>query len=412
MLDLHGDRPNPPDDSASEDGMAREQGSVIHGQEVIEIVSDAQDMGVDEDMEDISWATPLEGSPEPDPHTEFPENKEGMLLIAPEDVSMFSGDDDLDMSQSRQEAQSEEENRGYGNTEVGNILSDFVGLVGPVHTEKTHRGPVDGVGTGSSSSPSSGSGQQQQQHRAPPLFGAPTFQRTSSLSSMISSGQGTLTADTLTANTPIEALPDGSIRILCKTCDEPLLICTSRPNIKTVHKTMAEDMLSNRKRVAAGLSGANPFGTQVAHTNTQVQTQIPTTPIIPGQGRIFQRSNSNMSLTGGESSHSHTSGEVPNAKIWVVPGSSVLQTPFDRQPNAEEYDCIWKPQDNLCYRRIMCPRCGQHELATAKASSYERAISGWRGVIVVITSGGGRGSQDEALERGTAWLTPGEFRCA
>ncbi|KAG0096794.1 Fanconi anemia group J protein, partial [Podila epicladia] len=373
MIDLHGDHPDLPDDTDSED-MSQEQGFFMKEQETIKIESDAEDMGIDENMEGVSWATPPEGSPEPGLPTKVPANEEDMFHIAAEDVSMFSGDDDLDMSQMNPQPE-----------------------------------PIDGVITGSSSSSPSGSGQQQQQQQqqeAPPQFGPPTLQRTNSMLSVMNSWQGTLTTDAAT-----ESLPDGSVRILCKTCDESLLICSSRPNIKTVHKSMAEDMLANRRRVAVA-SGLNPIGTQVAHTHTQVQTQIPATPTTLDQRRTFQRSSSNLSLTGGESSTSRASGVVPNAKIWEVPGSSVLQTPFNQQVNAEEYDCIWRPQDNLCYRRIMCPKCGQHELATAKSSSHERALSGWRGVIVVAATGGTPGSQDEVFDRGTAWLTPGEFRCA
>ncbi|KAG0039062.1 hypothetical protein BGZ82_009868 [Podila clonocystis] len=397
VIDTYGDRPRSPVDTAD---LPLEQGIAAP------VPDTAQDMIVDDDIDETRWVTPPEGSPELDlPTNEVAGNEEqGVLVHVAEDVSMFSGDDSLDMSQSRQEALGGEDHRGQGNAGVDIILSDAASLAGSANTDKIHPRPVDGLDTGSSSS--SGAGQQQQQNAALP-FGAPTFLRTNSLTSMMNSWQGTLTTNTAT-----EALPDGSIRILCKTCDEPLLICTSRPKIKTVHKSMAEDLLLNRRRVA-GLSGASPFGTQVAHTHTQVQTQIPTTPTTPDQRRNFQRSNSNMSLTGGESSTSRAAGAgLPNAKIWEVLGSSVLQTPFDRQVNAEEYDCIWRPQDKLCYRRIMCPKCGQHELATAKSSSHERAFAGWRGVIVVTTTGGARGSQDEALDHGTAWLTPGEFRCA
>ncbi|KAF9279804.1 Fanconi anemia group J protein, partial [Mortierella antarctica] len=127
MIDVHGDRPNFPDDTASEEDTAQEQGFVMQKQETIKIESDSEDMGVDEDMEDISWATPPEGSPEPGLPTEVPANEEDMFRIAAEDVSMFSGDDYLDLSQSRQGAQSGEDNRGC-NTGVGNILSDAVNL--------------------------------------------------------------------------------------------------------------------------------------------------------------------------------------------------------------------------------------------------------------------------------------------
>lgn len=394
VLDTHGERPQDPLRALYQD---------LPQRDIAEPVPDtAEDMVIDEGMDESHWVAPPEGNPQPElPTNEVPENK-GKDRVA-EDVSMFSGDDDLDMSQGQQGAPSRSENHGLGTAGAEQIFSEVFNLGAPANT-RAYPAPVDGVGTGSSSSSGSSSGHQQQ--NAPPPLGTPTFQRTDSLSSMMNSWQGTRT-DSVAQTPPL----DNAVRILCKTCDELLLICTSRPKIKTVHKSMAEDLLLNRRRLAAGLSGANPFGTQVvAHTHTQV-TQIPTTPTAPDHSRPFQRSNSNMSLTGGESSTPSVSGG-PKAMILVVHGSSVLQTPFDRHPNADEYDCIWRPQDNLCYRRIMCPKCGQQGVATAKASSHERTIPGWRGVIVVTTTGGVSGSKDEALDRGTAWLTPGETRYA
>ncbi|KFH69534.1 hypothetical protein MVEG_04345 [Podila verticillata NRRL 6337] len=394
VLDTHGDRLQDPVRAPDQDLTQRD---------IVELVPDtAEDMVVDEDMDESHWVTPPEGSPQPElPSNEVPEN-EGKDRVA-EDVSMFSGDDDLDMSQGQQGVPSRSENQGHGAAGAEQIFFEEFNLGAPADT-KTYPAPVDGVGTGSSSS--SGSISSHQQQNAPPPLGTPTFQRSNSLSSMMNSWQGTRTDSV--AQTP---LLDNAVRILCKTCNELLLICASRPKIKTVHKSMAEDLLLNRRRLAAELSGANPLGTQViAHTHTQV-TQIPTTPTAPDHRRTFQRSNSNMSLTGGESSTPSISGG-PKAMILVVHGSNVLQTPFDRHPNADEYDCIWRPQDSLCYRRIMCPKCGQKGAATAKASSHERTIPGWRGVIVVTTTGGVSGSKDEALDRGAAWLTPGETRYA
>ncbi|KAG0340558.1 Fanconi anemia group J protein [Podila humilis] len=298
----------------------------------------------------------------------------------------------------------------------------------------------------------------------------PTFDRTPSLTTMMDAWQGTgapqlpLSVSEASGSRsgaatqpqptvqvqqqPTVNYGPGVVRIQCKTCEELLLVCSSRPKIKTVHKSMAQELMRNLRRLA---------GTDQQQTGTHSTQQYPnlmpsqfytSTQANPTSGslgnvqqpRSFQRSSSSSSLTG-------SGGESPKAMVLVVRGIEVLDLPFDglgvgRRTQIDEYECIFRPQDRLCYRRIMCPKCSRSSSgsintsncegteggptssstlssssssSSATASMQERnAVDGWKGVIVVTTgmvtaTTGLQGSED-ALEHGSIWLAPAAIR--
>ncbi|KAK3809038.1 MAG: helicase C-terminal domain-containing protein [Linnemannia elongata] len=180
----------------------------------------------------------------------------------------------------------------------------------------------------------------------------------------------------------------GVLRVACKTCNELLLVCTERPKIKTVERSMAVELLAHRRRLAAALEASV----------------------------ITQSSTSLTSQRSGASSMNSQS----RAMILTIRGSCVLELPFQGPNEQEDLECILRPRDGLFYRRVVCNRChvSSSLLAsdtTTRGQGQQQIIPGWKGVIVVGSLSGQQqqpqqGTGDDTSEIGTVWLTPGEIK--
>lgn len=180
----------------------------------------------------------------------------------------------------------------------------------------------------------------------------------------------------------------GVLRVACKTCNELLLVCTERPKIKTVERSMAVELLAHRRRLAAALE---------AGVTTQSSTSLASQRI--GASSVNSQS---------------------RAMILTIRGSCVLEQPFQGPNEQEELECVLRPRDGLFYRRVVCARCrvGSSLLgsdATTGGQGQQQIIPGWKGVIVVGSLSGQQqqpqqGTGDDTSEIGTVWLTPGEIK--
>ncbi|KAF9984021.1 Fanconi anemia group J protein [Mortierella antarctica] len=178
--------------------------------------------------------------------------------------------------------------------------------------------------------------------------------------------------------------------IICKTCTKHLFSCSDKPKIKAIRKCMANDLY--------------------LHFQQRRQAQQAVHPKLAAASpcRTFTRTLSESSLNGDAGTQSRN--------ILTVSPSFVLELTPEIQGDQEEIECVWQPQDGLCYRRIICPRCSLAAAPTATGNATTssvdgspRLISGWRGVMVVGASYG-QGSAAESTETGTIWLIQGEFQ--
>ncbi|KAG0260437.1 Fanconi anemia group J protein [Mortierella polycephala] len=185
----------------------------------------------------------------------------------------------------------------------------------------------------------------------------------------------------------VETSAPGLTVAICVSCGTPLLSCTERPKIKTTQKSMACELHLHRKRI----------------THTQPGSSIGSSGVM----------------------------------ILVISKSCIREVHFDSQRDAQELDCVWRPQDGLIYRRIICPRCccvggstqegmsgltadpiiSTQPASTAQSSVNEsqRVIPGWKGVMIIGHSrdqpfDNNHGDEDGTQEVGTIWFTPGEIR--
>ncbi|KAF9398539.1 Fanconi anemia group J protein [Mortierella sp. AD011] len=189
-------------------------------------------------------------------------------------------------------------------------------------------------------------------------------------------------------------------QVVCKVCSQPLLSCSKRPKIKVIKKSMAAELLLNKRRIALG---ETPLGNE--NSNSAFTTQ-------DDQLSSAEKERSSTGLIG--PGHHSTS----YAMILTVQNSHVLEMFFETQHDKDELDCVWRPRDGLFYQRIICPKCrlacnfdssAQHQ-TIAGGSQSERAIVGWKGVVIVGRNDGGSIIGDDVLEVGTIWLTPGEIK--
>ncbi|KAF9921512.1 Fanconi anemia group J protein [Linnemannia zychae] len=208
------------------------------------------------------------------------------------------------------------------------------------------------------------------------------------------------------------------LRIVCKTCNELLIVCSQRPKIKTVERFMAAELLSHRRRLNCI---HEPQGSSSSPTQISQRSGFGAPP-------SFHRTLSGLS----SSSSTTMSIGPPRAMILTVHGSSVLETPFEGSMEQEELECVFRPRDGLFYRRIICPRCCLMPIVVATdqaateatsaapsmTSQSQKIIPGWKGVIIVGslseqhhngTGVGGEGG-DDTSDIGTIWLTPGEIK--
>ncbi|KAF8944385.1 Fanconi anemia group J protein [Haplosporangium gracile] len=182
------------------------------------------------------------------------------------------------------------------------------------------------------------------------------------------------------------------LKVACKTCSELLLVCTERPKIKTVERSMAVELLAHRRR----LNAAHETNAATQASSINLASQRSGTPSVTSQSR---------------------------AMILTIRGSCVLEMPFQGPNEQEELECVLRPRDGLFYRRVVCPRCrvspavvgstllGSH---IAAGQDLQQIIPGWKGVIIVGSLSGQlqpqQGAGDDTSEIGTVWLTPGEIK--
>ncbi|KAF9565157.1 Fanconi anemia group J protein [Mortierella alpina] len=186
------------------------------------------------------------------------------------------------------------------------------------------------------------------------------------------------------------AVASATHNIVCKTCTQHLFSCSDKPKIKAIQKSMANELYLHFQQ------------------RRQAQQTTHTRPAAASPSRTFTRSLSESSLNGDAGTQSRN--------ILTVSPSSVLELIPEIQGDQEELECVWRPQDGLCYRRIICPRCSLTAApaatlgaTTSSADGSTGLTSGWRGVIVVGASNG-QGSAAESTETGTIWLIQGEFQ--
>ncbi|KAF9183665.1 Fanconi anemia group J protein [Haplosporangium sp. Z 767] len=195
------------------------------------------------------------------------------------------------------------------------------------------------------------------------------------------------------SNQTVDTATPGLTVAICVSCKTPLLSCTERPKIKTTQKSMACELHLHRKRI----------------THTQPGSSIGSSGVM----------------------------------ILSISKSCIREMLFDNQRDAQELNCVWRPQDGLIYRRIICPRCccvsgltqaGMSDGATesilstlmastgqSSVSESQRVIPGWKGVMIIGHSrdqpfdnndndNNSHDDEDGAHEVGTIWFTPGEIR--
>lgn len=177
------------------------------------------------------------------------------------------------------------------------------------------------------------------------------------------------------------------VKVACKTCSELLLICSERPKIKTVEKSMAVELLAHRRRLAAVLESNVPTQASSVYMASQ---RIGTPSTVASQSR---------------------------AMILTIRGACVLEMPFEGPSAQEEVECVLRPRDGLFYRRVVCPRCRVTPVAVnlTPSEDQQHIIPGWKGVIIVGILSDQRqqprsGAGDDTSEIGTVWLTPGEIK--
>ncbi|KAF9149935.1 Fanconi anemia group J protein [Linnemannia schmuckeri] len=181
------------------------------------------------------------------------------------------------------------------------------------------------------------------------------------------------------------------LKVACKTCSELLLVCTERPKIKTVERSMAVELLAHRRRLNAALE-----------VNAAIQASINLATQRSGTSSVTSQS---------------------RAMILTIRGSCVLEMPFQGPNEQEELECVLRPRDGLFYRRVVCPRCRVTPtvagstllgLDTTAGQDQQQIIPGWKGVIIVGSLSDQlqpqQGAGDDTSEIGTVWLTPGEIK--
>ncbi|KAI8600897.1 hypothetical protein EDD21DRAFT_121537 [Dissophora ornata] len=213
-----------------------------------------------------------------------------------------------------------------------------------------------------------------------------------------------------------------SSHVVCKTCGEPLLVCSARPRIKSVQKSMASEMLLNRRRLTAAQdpgSSSTPAttiggGPALKRTlSDDLANPFLVNPFLVNPFVV----KSEIGLATGALPPSQ---QQHQSMILTLRGTDVLEKLFDQAQNeTEEMDCVWRPQDGLFYRRIMCRNCcistdltstSTSTPAPAAATQDLRLIPGWKGVMIVGRSNGQQAAIDESTEEiGMIWLTPGEI---
>ncbi|CAO3574478.1 unnamed protein product [Mortierella alpina] len=186
------------------------------------------------------------------------------------------------------------------------------------------------------------------------------------------------------------AAAPAAYNIVCKTCSKQLFSCSEKPKIKAIQKSMANELYLYFQQRRQAQQAAHP----------RLAAASPP--------RTFTRTLSESSLNG--------DGGTLSRNILTVSPSSVLELTPEIQGDQEELECVWRSQDGLCYRRIICSRCSLTTASTATGSVTPSAvdgspslIAGWRGVMIVGASYG-QGSVAESTETGTIWLIQGEFQ--
>ncbi|KAF9351726.1 Fanconi anemia group J protein [Mortierella sp. AD094] len=189
-------------------------------------------------------------------------------------------------------------------------------------------------------------------------------------------------------------------QVICKACSQPLLSCSERPKFKVIKKSMAAELLLNKRRATLGETPLRNEDSYSAYTNAGDQTPS------------AEKERSSTVLIG---SGYHS---TPHAMILTVQKSHVLEMFFETRHDKDELDCVWRPRDELFYQRIVCSKChlscnsissAQHHTNAGNAQS-ERAIAGWKGVMIVGRSDRRSIVGDDVEEVGTIWLTPGEIK--
>ncbi|KAG0216106.1 Fanconi anemia group J protein [Mortierella sp. GBA30] len=165
----------------------------------------------------------------------------------------------------------------------------------------------------------------------------------------------------------------GAFKIICKTCSKYLFSCSEKPKIKSIQKSMANELyrqfLLRRQMQQATHSASSPR---------------PSRRISMGQDppaiAAFTRTLSDTSLSRGDTGNANTLSK----NILIVSRSFVLElTPEIRGE--------------------------QEELESANGDTDGGVVPGWRGVMIAGSSDG-RGLATEGTEEGTIWLIQGEFR--
>ncbi|KAG0329215.1 Fanconi anemia group J protein [Dissophora globulifera] len=242
---------------------------------------------------------------------------------------------------------------------------------------------------------------------------------------------------TSTQHQPATATTSGQTkRVICKTCSELLLLISEHPSIRYVSKSMAGELLLNRRRQAEAVTGIS--------AQYNLSTASSSSARIPSLGRstsntagatsgavpppVLKRSLSNPFLVKSEesstaSSVTHTPPAPQRPNLIVVRGSNVVEMIVDEtKEGEEELHCVLRPLDGLFYRRIICPKCYSRSPAAIGganlAAAASRVIPGWKGVMVMGRSNGGdqvttapaSATGEESEEPGSIWLIPNEIR--
>ncbi|KAG0293938.1 Fanconi anemia group J protein, partial [Dissophora globulifera] len=240
-----------------------------------------------------------------------------------------------------------------------------------------------------------------------------------------------------TQHQPATATTSGQTkRVICKTCSELLLLISEHPSIRYVSKSMAGELLLNRRRQAEAVTGIS--------AQYNLSTTSSSSARIPSLGRstsnntggtsgavpppVLKRSLSNPFLVKSEESSTASSvAHIPPApqrpNLIVVQGSNVVEIIADEtKEGEEELQCVLRPLDGLFYRRIICPKCYFRSPAAISgdnlAAAASRVIPGWKGVMVMGRSKGGdqattapaSATGEESEEFGSIWLIPNEIR--
>ncbi|KAK3807885.1 MAG: helicase C-terminal domain-containing protein [Benniella sp.] len=235
-----------------------------------------------------------------------------------------------------------------------------------------------------------------------------------------------------------------TIQVVCKVCSEPLLSCLERPKIKKVLKSMAKELIQNRKRLAQSSTVQAPLSqptlwsmgvsTALGATSKLVPSVLSsfgklkrtkTTQVFSGIGKGRSVSSPSLLLTA-NSTGSGSGSEEPPPMILLVHKSEVLEK-FFAKGGSDEVDCVWRPQDGLVYQRIMCPKCSRAKQipqvfmgssssgrspsgSRSDTSKQPHPIVGLKGVLIVGRSDMEPTEDEDTEGIGTIWLTAGEIR--